>query len=492
MENNFVSLGGRVVTYLDPEYNSLRRGYNYSINQFPYIINYCESEEDIKRAILWARGSNIPIRIRGGGHNYEGYSNGNYAFVIDLSLMKNIEINEGENTVTIQGGVTNKDLYGFLAAYGYPFPGGTCPSVGVFGFALGGGWGLSSRKFGLGCDNVSEFRMINYKGEVITASANENQDLYWALRGGGGGNFGVVTSITFNLPPKIEEVTLIEIDYENVNPRQQEKLFLAWQNYVAKNNENLTLISRIYNSKEEGLSMLVRGFYYGEAEEARNLLKEFLETGNPIYNIQKMPFIEAVNIIGSSYPQNEKFRSASGFVYRRLTLCEIMCLVNIVKKLPYYSEYIALSMYALGGKAGEVKPHDTAFYHRKAGYIIWLDTKFEKNMYTTNNQKWIDEKYRILRNYTAGAYVNFPYRNLSHYKEEYYGGNVASLLSVKGKYDPVNVFGFPQGILGNNSYCYEESPYPQEGLSLEEERTQEKANYREFRFVKDIKKENQP
>jgi len=113
-------------------------------------------------------------------------------------------------------------------------------------------------------------------------------------------------------------------------------------------------------------------------------------------------------------------------------------------------------------------------------------------MYTTNNQKWIDEKYRILRNYTAGAYVNFPYRNLSHYKEEYYGGNVASLLSVKGKYDPVNVFGFPQGILGNNSYCYEESPYPQEGLSLEEERTQEKANYREFRFVKDIKKENQP
>ena len=187
---NFEGLTGRVVTPDDPFYQELRQVYNRAVNKFPLAIVFCQNEADVSNAVLWSRSHCVSLRIRSGGHNYEGYSTGNDILDIDLSEFNQIAINEALSLVTVQGGVTNKQVYETVSALGYPFPGGTCPTVGVSGYALGGGWGLSCRYLGLGCDNLVQLRLVNYEGVVLTASDTENPDLYWALRGGGGGNFG--------------------------------------------------------------------------------------------------------------------------------------------------------------------------------------------------------------------------------------------------------------------------------------------------------------
>ncbi|MDC9324221.1 FAD-binding oxidoreductase, partial [Clostridioides difficile] len=156
-----------------------------------------------------------------GAHNYEGYSTGDDIIVIDLSRMNKINLDEESNMVTIEGGVRNREAYDFLCSKGYPFPGGGCPTVGIAGLTLGGGWGYSSRFLGLACDSLMEIEFIDYKGNLITANSNTNEDLFWASKGCGGGNFGVVVSMTFKLAAKVENVTLIDLEYINLATHNQ-------------------------------------------------------------------------------------------------------------------------------------------------------------------------------------------------------------------------------------------------------------------------------
>lgn len=219
-----LSFDGEIVTPNDKEYEEDRQVWNRAIQKYPIAILYCTSKEDVKSALEFCIIKNYDFRIRSGGHNYEGYSVGNKVIVIDVSTMKKIKIDEVKNIVTIEPGVLNSELYDYVDKRGYPFPGGTCPTVGVAAYTLGGGWGLSSRLFGLGIDSVVEFKMVDYRGKILTANRECNKDLFWALRGAGGGNFGIVTSLTFNLPPKFNMVTLFTIYYPSTTSFEQAKI----------------------------------------------------------------------------------------------------------------------------------------------------------------------------------------------------------------------------------------------------------------------------
>jgi len=201
-------LTGRVVIPADPLYNEARQGFNRALQQYPLIIVYCRNRCDISNAVIWSRTYNVPLRIRSGGHNYEGYSNGNCTLVVDVSEMNEILLDENRNILHVQSGATNGQIYQFISSRGYPFPGGTCPTVGISGYATGGGWGLSCRWLGLGCDSLEEIELVNDKGCILKASRDCNSDLFWACRGAGGGNFGVVTSMKFQMPPKVDFVTM--------------------------------------------------------------------------------------------------------------------------------------------------------------------------------------------------------------------------------------------------------------------------------------------
>ncbi|WP_312091472.1 FAD-dependent oxidoreductase [Aminipila sp.] len=454
MYNFLQGLTGHIVTPFGPIYNEARQGYNRAVQQYPLIIVYCETKHDVVNAVVWSRKHGVPIRIRSGGHNYEGYSNGDCTLVIDISRLNRLKINECKNRLYAESGVTNRQVYRFVGSRGYPFPGGTCPTVGVSGYVLGGGWGLSCRILGLGCDSLEEIEMVNYKGEIIKANRIFNSDLFWACRGAGGGNFGVIVSMLFKLPPKISKVTLIEIDYLHVNSQEQKRFLYVWQKWLKTADSRVTLISRIYNSVNDGLSMLVRGIFYGEPKEAKKIVADFLRFQKARYNFEYLTFLEAVTIIGSVYPSSEKFQSVSRFVLKDFNSDEISELVELIKNRAKGSVFAGLSMYALGGKVSKVKTNDTAFFYRKASYIIWLETVWEESRYAEDNRKWISCRTPYLESVTTGSYVNFPYKKLPDYLKEYYGGHVKLLKKIKKQYDPFNVFTFPQGIKGKCSYGY--------------------------------------
>ncbi len=445
---NFEGLTGRVITPDDPGYHELRQVYNRAVQKFPLAIVYCRNQDDVIHAILWSRKYHISLRIRNGGHNYEGYSTGNHVLDIDLSEMNHLTIDENAHLLYVQGGVTNKQLYEAVSSKGYPFPGGTCPSVGVAGYASGGGFGLSCRHFGLGCDSLLEIRLVNYEGCIISASSQENADLFWACRGAGGGNFGVIISMTFRLPSKVNKVTLIDIRYPHSDQEKQSLFLLTWQDWLKDADQKITLVSRIYNDRYEGLAIIARGIFYGPPEAALGIIAPLLELGGVKYSLKYVTFLEAVTIIGDFYPPFEKFQSASRFALQDFSSCESYNLAGLIKERPEGSVYASISLYALGGKVAEVDPDETAFFYRKASYIVWLDTVFEDHK--CKNSAWIAEKFRYLESVTKGSYVNFPYACLPCSLEEYYGTHVCRLKKVKKEYDPFNIFTFPQGIGGVN------------------------------------------
>ncbi len=483
MDEFLEGLTGEIVLPFDLSYDELRQGYNTAIQKFPFVIVYCFMLCDVSNAVKWARKHSMPIRIRNGGHNYEGYSNGNCILVIDLSRMNNIIIDECEKLIYIEGGATNKDVYEFVSSKGYPFPGGTCPTVGVSGYSLGGGWGLSCRYLGLGCDSLEEIELVDFEGEIIRANSNCNEDLFWAVRGAGGGNFGVVVSMTFRLPEPVDKVTLIEIDYLNVDSEEQEKFINLWQAWLNSADTRMTLISRIYNSETDRLSMLVRGIFYGNSAEAKIILEDFLILDNAVYSIEEVTFLDAVTIIGSSYPEHEKFNSASRFVIKPFDNSEIKNIVNFIKERAEGSVYAGLSMYALGGRISDIGIDETAFYYRNAKYIIWLETVWEENEYAEENRNWIKNRFPYLKSITTGSYINFPYIELDNYLKEYYGYHKRKLKRIKNKYDPLNIFSFPQSIKPSNNECYPILHNPPLLNKGSFQNADNNTNHREFRYV---------
>ena len=266
-------------------------------------------------------------------------------------------------------------LYNALGTLSYPFPGGTCPSVCVSGYAMGGGWGLSSRKFGLGCDSLLEVQLINYKGELIVANSMVNCDLFWAIKGSGGGNYGVFVSLKFKLPQQVSSVTLFDIKYYNICLNEQKLFFKTWQSWIKTTSNDINARTSIFNSFENGKGISMFGISYKDLEETTQLLTPFLLINNVSLDIKEVSFLDAVNEIGAIY-----------------------------------------------------------------------QSEFKDNFYKAYSDEWFYRNFKYIYSLTNGSYVNFPYNRLINYNFNYYGKNLFRLKCVKKKYDPLNVFTFPQGI----------------------------------------------
>ena len=442
----FHGLSGRIVTPCDPLYNKDRQGWNRAIQKFPKMINYCANTNDVSNTINWSTRNGIPLRIRSGGHNYEGYSNGNGVLVIDVSEMDAIQLDEQAGLVRIQPGALNEQIYSTVSSRGYPFPGGICPTVAISGFALGGGWGLSCRYLGLGCDSLEEIEIVDCAGRIIGANRQCNHDLFWACKGAGGGNFGVVTELTFRLPPQTDNVTLVQIEYPNASNSEMEQFIDTWQRWLVGLDERITMRAGLYNSTIEGRGIYSLGIFYGSVAEAGQILQPFAVIPGGTVSLEELTFFQAIQIIEQSYPSSEKFQNANGFVNRQYSMQEIKNIVELIDQRAEGSVTAAVSLYALGGKVREVAPGDTAFYYRNAAYIMAIQSVWEDNQYACDNRQWVYERYRYLSGITDGAFVNFPYNCLTDYASEYYGENIARLRRVKCSYDPKNVFCFPQSI----------------------------------------------
>ncbi|WP_411170274.1 FAD-binding protein [Clostridium sp. MB05] len=446
-EIDYSGLTGEVIKKGSSRYEESIISWNRAIKKYPLVVIYCHNEDDVVNSIVWAKNNSIEIKVRSGTHSYEGYSTGNDVAVIDISRINKIYIDEKEEIVKIGGGVRNREIYEALGSRGYAFPGGGCPTVGVPGLILGGGWGYSSRFLGLACDSLIEAELINYEGKKLLLNENLNSDLFWACKGSGGGNFGIITSMTLQLKEKIKMGTLININYPNISNKDNIKVVEVLQHLYKSLDRRINLKTAIYNSAVKGRGVKITGLFYGNDKEALNILKSLKEiVDNVEFDLKYMTVLECNRWIQDSHPDYEKYKSTGRFVYKDYSANEIKAIIELVDNPAEGAVYSAVSFYGAGGAISDVNKLDTAFYYRDAKFIMGLQSVWENDIYEEENKEWVRTKFNTVKELTVGSFVNFPLAELENYEKEYYGEHMNSLRKIKIKYDPYNVFKFPQVI----------------------------------------------
>lgn len=447
---DYSGLTGKIITKESFEYEESRLAWNRAIDKYPLVMIYCYNEEDVVNAILWAKGNSLEIRVRSGAHSYEGYSTGDNVVIIDISKMNEIYIDEDNGFVKIGGGVRNREIYEALGNRGYAFPGGGCPTVGVAGLVLGGGWGYSSRLLGLACDSIIEVEMINYEGKKLILNEESNSDLFWACKGSGGCNFGIITSMTIKLKEKIKMGTLIYINYSDITKEDNIKVIEILQELYEDLDRRMNLKTAIYNSAERGRGVKLTGLFYGNSSDAREILNPLENITSSIeFRVEDMSILECNRWIQDSHPDYEKYKSTGRFVYRNYSKNEIERLIEIIDNPAKGTVYTAISFYGAGGAIADVDKLDTAYYYRDAKFIMGIQSVWEDDKYANINKEWVKINFKTIEEMTEGSFVNFPLDELNNYENEYYGKNIKRLKEIKKKYDPYNVFNYPQVIKGD-------------------------------------------
>lgn len=453
-------LTGRAVWPDQEGYEKSRLVSNYytSKNSHPDVIVYCQTTQDVQNAVKWALCKKLPIRIRSGGHHHEGFSTGN-GLIIDVSEMKKIEIDRIKNIATIQPGITGGELYSLLFQEGLTQVGGTCADVGISGLVLTGGMGPLLRKHGLTCDTLISFEMVNAEGEVIHVTKdNKHQDLFWACRGGGGGNFGVVTSIVLQVYP-VQKVTWFNIGWDWNQPF--DKVIDTWQQLFSNGDKkwfsHLDIWAKEFPSEKLNKQPLkVLGVYYGTPEEAKKDLEPFFKIGQPkeqtvelvdwVHTIKG--FEDATAVFLTDKPE---YKSTGAFAMTPLPQEAIKIIVDSLKNST--SPLLNVLLFSMGGAAADVSPTDSAYFYREAIFFLVYSIQWLKPDQDSKQIAELDNLRTKLLPYTTGDYIGNPDRNLKDYLSAYFGDNVKRLQCVKRKYDPNNVFRFEQGITPAKEDC---------------------------------------
>lgn len=453
--------GGAGVIYPgQKEYDKARLVSNYyaSKNSHPDAIVYCTSTKDVQDAVKWALCKKMAVRIRSGGHHHEGFSTGK-GLVIDVSKMKKVDVDLATNIATIQPGITGGELYQLLYEKGLTQVGGTCGDVGISGLVLTGGMGPLLRRYGLTCDTLIELEMVDAKGEIITVTKeNEYKDLFWACRGGGGGNFGVVTSIKLQTYPA-KQVTWFNIGWDfSVS---FEEVLATWQTLFADGNKkwfsHIDIWAKQFPAeklKKQPLKVL--GVYYGTPEDAKNDLMPFLKIGQPKeQTIELVDWVQAVKNFEDAtaifLTDKPEYKSTGAYAMKPLPKEAVQIIVDTLKNSD--SPLLNVLLFSMGGASADIAPADSAYFYRKAvSFLVysiqWLKPEEDKMQIAE-----LDALRTKLLPYTSGDYIGNPDRSFRDYLEVYFGGNARRLRCVKKKYDPNNLFQFEQGVPPADQNC---------------------------------------
>ncbi|WP_092925543.1 FAD-dependent oxidoreductase [Romboutsia hominis] len=434
-------LTGLVITKADKIYNIVRRNANLYFNYYPKVIVYPNNITDVVNAVNWARKKGINIRCRSGGHNYESFSVADDAVVIDVSNLLDFEIDTNKGYIRIGSGYTQEQLYSKLEEYGFAFVGGSCSSIGVSGVTLGGGVGYLQREYGLACDNLVEAQIVDAFGRIITANSHENKDLFAALRGAGSNNFGVVVSLTLKVHPN-DKVTVMNAMWPK-NSRYE--VIQAFQK-VGEDLDNRYTI-KVTMTKD---TILLYGVGVRSTEkEMEKALSFLLKVPNKInYTTKYITFNESVQKRPGFVPTPTGFKITGLLAYKLLGKepCQIM--FNYLDNSPPIQPPINIGFLLLGGKIAENKDLPSAYPHRGAKILVQIDAQWTLNysMHANDTIRWVDNLRKSLLPYAGFGYLNYCDINISNYLYSYFGNNVPWLKIVKEKYDPYNLFYYPQGI----------------------------------------------
>ena len=444
-----LNLRGQLILPGDEDYDEACKIYNAMIERRPGLIARCADVGDVMAAVNFARENDVLVAIRGGGHNGPGLGTCDDGLVIDMSAIKYTRVDPQARTVQVGGGCTSGDVDHATHAFGLAVPTGVVSTTGVGGLTLGGGHGYLTRKYGLTIDNLLGADMVLADGSFVTVSAEENPDLFWAIRGGGG-NFGVVTEFRFQLHP----VHTIVGGPTLWHQEQTTEVMQWFRDFMQEAPEDLYGFLAILMVPPgppfpEELHMKkmcgVVWCYTGPEEKAEEVFQPIRDFGPPaMYGIQPMPYPALQTAFDALYPPGLQWYWKGDFV-NELTDEAIDLHVKHGFEMPSWLS--AMHLYPIDGKPNEVGPEETPWGHRQAKWsevIVGVDSDPAN---TEAISAWAREYWEALHPHSAGgAYVNFMMEEGEERVKATYGANYERLSTIKQKYDPANLFRVNQNI----------------------------------------------
>ncbi|MFN0100574.1 MAG: FAD-binding oxidoreductase [Bryobacteraceae bacterium] len=430
---------GEVFEPADAGYEDARKIWNASVVKKPAIIARCSGVADVVTAVNHARSRNLLTAVRGGGHNVGGRALCDDGIVIDLSRMRAVHVDTASRTVRVQGGATLGDLDRETHVFGLAVPMGIVPKTGVAGLTLGGGVGWLIRKYGMSIDNLLSCQVVTADGMVLTASARENEDLFWALRGGGG-NFGVVTSFEFRAHP-VHTVLGGLLVY----PRAMAfEVIRNFREFMKTAPDELTAYAALLYSPDGMPIVGVIPCYCGDIAEGERVIEPLRRFGPPAMDaVQPMPFPVMQGMLAGSFPDGNH-NYWKGMMHQTLPDEAINAAIDRANKAASPLSVIVFEFY--GGAAGRIANDATAFPHRHLPWDLVIAAQWTDVNETAIHREWARETAMALEPYTGKSQILAVLDFDSVDTSTAFGSNMERLMAVKRKYDPENFFRVNQNI----------------------------------------------
>jgi FAD/FMN-containing dehydrogenase len=436
-------LSGALLRPRDDGYEEARRIHNGLIDKRPALIARCLNTADVIDAVNMGREEGLEISVRGGGHNVAGRAVTDGGLMIDLSLMKGIHVDPEQRTVRAQGGVIWSEFNRAAATFGLATTGGEISSTGIAGLTTGGGLGWLMAKYGIALDNLISAEVVLASGDVVKAAEDSEQDLFWALRGGGG-NFGIVTWFEYRVHPLS---TVLGGAVLHPLPAAPEVLSNFRSLNAGVSDELTTAAAFLHAPDGSGGKLCGPALcHVGEdPDRAEAELRPFREFGTPAADlVQRMPYPVMNTLLDPMFPAGTLNYWKSAFL-SELSDAAIEIMADAFENSP--TEMCALIIEHIHGAVTRVEPTATAFPHRQAGYSCLIISQWTDPDETDNCVSWARETFDALRPHMADrAYVNYLSADDDERIRQAYGPNYDRLVELKRRYDPENLFRLNQNI----------------------------------------------
>ena len=450
IENLKSKVKGRVVLQSDSSYDQVRQIWNAMIERHPALIVRCAEADDVPPAIAFARENGLEISIRGGGHNIAGNALCDNGLVIDFSTMTKVRVDAEKKRAYVQPGATLADLDEATQSHGLATPVGINSTTGIAGLTLGGGFGWLTRKYGLTVDNLVSVEAVTAQGKRIRASENENADLFWAIRGGGG-NFAIVTQFEFKLHEVGPEILagLIVFPFE-----QAKQVLTRYREFVETAPEELNVWALLRKApplpflpaEVHGKEVVVLvTFYAGDTVQGGKLIEPLRRFGAPWgEHIGALPYTQWQKAFDPLLtPGARNYWKSHNFT--ELGDGALDSMIEFAGKMP--SSQCEIFVGLVAGAANRVRPDAMAYRHRNAKFVLNVHGRWDKRADDERCIAWARAFFQASAPYASnGAYVNFMTEEESDRVGSAYGANYDRLAQIKKQYDPDNLFHLNQNI----------------------------------------------
>jgi FAD/FMN-containing dehydrogenase len=443
-------LQGDLLAPGDPGYDDARRVFNAMIDRYPALVVRVRSAEDVRRAVLFARERELPLSVKGGGHNVAGSAVCQAGLMLDLSLFKGIHVDPERRIAVAQPGLVLGELDSATQAFGLATPLGTVSITGIAGLTLGGGISWLNGKHGLACDNVIAADVVTADGELVRASATENADLFWAIRGGSG-NFGVVTSFVYQLHP-VGPLLSGSLVYP---PAQTREALRFYHEFSKSCPDELSTLGSLATDDDGQTVMSIAYSWCGPHDEGERALRPLRTFGTPVEDVvEVLEYCALQEVINERFPPGRKHYWKTNFLTDLSDgAADVMLHFSAERPSPAPvhggtgPSRASIGLQHVHGAAARVDPTATAFPHRHVHHDFLILSQWTDPAAAERHIAWTREFFEAMRPFTERAvYVNGLGVEGEDRVREAYGANYPRLAAIKARYDPTNLFRANQNI----------------------------------------------